>query len=177
MTKVSSYSFDRENLHYRICNSLDAAIESMLDRVSEEYSIDLKNTPSVTTALFKHIFPMNLRILYKISIQNPILEELKKNYSFSFSVAKTAAEALEEYFQTVISEDEIGYLCMILSLAIDHPKAEITKKNVVFVCSTGTASSKFYRIQFEAQFSSLIGHTYECTSEGYQTFRFQGDGH
>lgn len=174
LTKVSSYSFDRENLHYRICNSLDLSIERMLDHVNEEYSIDLKNNTTITNALFKHLFTMNLRILYKISIQNPILEELKKSYSFSFAVAKTAAEALEEYYQLQISDDEIGYLCMIFSLAIDHSNTEITKKNIVFVCSTGTASSKFYRIQFETQFSSFINQTYECTSEDIKCFDFEG---
>lgn len=173
LTKVSSYKFDRENLHYKLCNELDFTIDKMLNRVYEEYSIDLNSNTAIKTALFKHLFPMNLRIMYKITIQNPILEELKKNYSFSYAIAKTAAEALEEYYQLSISEDEIGYLCMIFSLAIDHSNPEITKKNIVFVCSTGTASSKFYRIQFETQFRSLIDHTYECTSEEIKYFDFE----
>ncbi|WP_086304182.1 PRD domain-containing protein [Enterococcus sp. 12E11_DIV0728] len=92
-------------------------------------------------------------------IDNPITSQLKNNFSFSFAIAKTASEVLEKHYNRSIPEGEIGFLAMIFSVVVDHKNKK--NRNILFVCASGMATSRFYRVQFENKFGDYINRSYE----------------
>jgi transcriptional antiterminator len=54
------------------------------------------------------------RIETDASNPNPLLENIKENFSFSFEIAEKLAEIIEEKFNSKVPEAEKGYLALHL---------------------------------------------------------------
>jgi len=65
-------------------------------------------------------------------------------------LAVSACEVLARQFAGPVPEDEIGYIAMHFSLALERRRV-IDKKNVVIVCSTGGGSARLLVWKFEEE--------------------------
>lgn len=170
MTKLSSYALEHAHLHPIIVDGLNLQIERIFDKIRQEFSLDLSHNATLQKQLFLHLFAMTLRIKYDIYSQHPMVYQLKQNYSFSYMIAKTAAEVLEAYFEKQIPDDEIGFLAMIFSSAVDY--GQTISKNILLISPQASSSRQFYRMQFEHYFGTQLNHIYETTTENLADFPF-----
>src|SRR5699024_11787394 len=106
----------------------------MLKRIKSKYSIKLNDDAKLLQAISLHLKPdLNLH-KFNMNIRNPMLDEIKTKYTFSFNAALVGAQVLFEEMNISINEHEIGYLALHIELAQERKKKEskqIDRKSVV----------------------------------------------
>ena len=117
--------------------------EEIIRKISE--IVDFKLTPDkqLYESLILHLKAMMNRLKYNISIKNPILEDIKKEFSAIYGlVGLVTLDTLEKYNIRAISPDEIGYLTFYFQAAVEQ---NMKQKRVLVVCSSGVGSSHLLR--------------------------------
>jgi mannitol operon transcriptional antiterminator len=113
----------------------------MLVRICEE-KLDRKflDVQSLYHGLLTHMYPALHRMLQNMSIRNPLLEQIKKDYPFLFQVVQ---EAVAEVFPTLrVPDEEIGFLVMHFGSSLEKEHYKLHKYRAYVVCSSGIGSSK-----------------------------------
>ena len=110
----------KEQENFVMESEIDRLVTEMLDMIYREFHVDFRNDFHLRMKLNRHMVPFVLRMKYHMILRNPMLEEIRKNYVLSYTMASQAAIALGEYFQQSISEDEIAGLAEIFELALEQ---------------------------------------------------------
>lgn len=159
------------DINFVIKEQLDRLALSMLDVIQKEYHMDFRNDFDVRMTLNQHLVPLDVRLRFDIPLHNPMLDEIKSNYSLAYQISCEAAQKLSEYYHKEISEDEIGYIALIFELAIEREQKG-DKSDILVVCSSGKGSSRLLKYKYEQEFSEYLDHIYVCDLMGLETFDF-----
>ncbi|SEI98322.1 Transcriptional antiterminator [Propionispira arboris] len=89
-----------------------------------------------------HLQPAVERARAGIELTNPLLSQIRRQYSDLFDIALKAAEKLSRKMNIKLSDDEIGYLTIHLGAAIERRKIRHVKKlEVLLVCGNGIGTA------------------------------------
>lgn len=146
----------------------------LLDCIQRVYNLDFKENLNIRIALYNHLATFHIRMTYGIPMPNPILEEIKQNYPFAFAIAQRAMVELERFYGRKVSEAETGYFAIILEMALESLKEEIEKKNILLVCMTGKASSRFLSFRFRNEFGVYINRLDVCSMYEFEQYDLSG---
>ena len=91
-------------------NELEYLVKEMIRVVEKYFSTNLSGDQKLYSGLLVHLQAIVNRIIFKLPIQNPLLEDIKEKYAEVFQASKLAARLIQSEFYVEISEDEIGYL-------------------------------------------------------------------
>lgn len=108
--------------------------------------------------LMTHLRPTLTRIHYNLEIRNPLLEQIKKNYSQVYEWTKMSIIPIQEELSITLPEDEIGYLAIHFGAAIERVKANVNKKSsliVGVVCASGIGISSLISTRINNLFPKL----------------------
>lgn len=155
-------SQDIEKLENNIRADLDRLIVKILDEIADKYQADFHDDFDLYISLGMHLVPLISRIKFNFHINNPMVNEVKRNYMLAFDMATTAAKVIENEFDIKLSEDEIGYLAVHLNLAIERKKHDTIPKNVLIVCSSGGGLSKLLEFKVKRNFADRINKIKTC---------------
>lgn len=147
-------------------------VNQMLDVIYENYNIDFHDDLELLMFLAAHMVPFSVRMQYGMNLKNPLLQEIKSHYSMAYMIAVTACEILEKHFQKHISDDEIGYFALPISLAMERNQTEIAKKNIVVVCSTGRGSAQLLVHRLKSEFGKYLDQIDICDVIELKNFDF-----
>lgn len=147
-----------ETGHTIITEDIIDLVHSMLKRVEEETGYDFYNDFNLLLSLQLHSIPIIKRIIYHTYIHNPLLSEIKQKLTLAYDLAVSATKVINEKYNVIIPEDEIGYYAIHFSVALQRTTSMIHKKRILIVCSSGKAGSQLLRLKFEEQFSNYIEH-------------------
>ena len=153
---------------------IDEIVMGMLAEVKNGLKVDLTSDFDLLMALRNHMTAFDIRMKYYISINNPILETVKKKYSLAYALASYACNFLSERYDKNISEDEIGYVAIIFEMALEKKNKPVKKKNVVIVCPSGSSTSRFFMYKYKEVFGEYLADVYECSASDIETFDFKG---
>ena len=124
---------------------------SFVRRVEEAMGIYLCQDQKLMDGLIVHLDKALKRTRSGMSISNPIIREIEKDYQELFSIVKTSVREVfpEDYFP----DDEIGYLVLYFAVSLDN----ITKKTfrILVVCSSGMGSSKMLASRLEREIPEI----------------------
>lgn len=126
--------------------------------------------------LITHLMTLQIRLDSRITLNNPLVDEVKKNYSDIFFMTKEILENMETFSQVSISDDEIAYVSLHFSAAIERRK-ENDKFSVLAICASGFGAAQMLRNRLEAEFGNrlevvdVIGY-YELNQEKIQGIDF-----
>lgn len=137
-------------------------VKRMISNVEEQMSLNIGNDKELLVAISLHLKPALHRVKYQMNIYNPMLEAIKVNYPIAFEAAIIAGKVIEEDFDIVINENEIGYIALHFGAAIERSKLKIKPKRCLIVCTTGHGSSQLLLYKMRAKFGnkiSIIGTT------------------
>lgn len=151
---------------------MDRLIGQILDMVYQEFGVDLRKNQDLRRALSRHMVPFAIRMRYQIGLHNPMLEEIKEHYIFAYTIASQASGILREYFQTEISDDEIGELAEIFELALEQREAAKRKFSILIVCASGMSSSQLLKYKYSREFGENINQIYVCNRYELAGFDF-----
>ncbi|MDT8861808.1 BglG family transcription antiterminator [Alkalihalobacillus sp. MEB130] len=124
-------------------DNVDDHIKNLVDELislsSKTSNIDLSNDQELYLGLLMHFKPMVNRLKYSIKINNPLLEEIKSEYSATFGLTWLVCSNLETRYGLKVNEDEIGYIALHFQAAFERL---VTAKKVIVVCPGGMGTSQ-----------------------------------
>lgn len=165
-------SAEKNELNFVVRSDLDQMVLKMLEVVCQEFHVDLRNDFDLRMSLNQHMTPFDIRMRFGISLENPMLEEIKENYMLGYRMASVASVVLAEHYKKEISEDELGYFALLFALAMEKQKIEIEKKNILIVCSSGKGSSRLLKYTYQREFGSYLHNIYVCDLIELEEFNF-----
>ena len=148
--------------NFVISERTDALVVRMLDSIYATFQIDLRDNLSLRMMLNQHLQPLDIRLRYGIPVENPILQDIKREYFFAYTMADQAAVVLREQYKCAIPEAEVGWLALIFQMAIESRHAE-ARLNILIVCASGSASSHLLLSRIKRAFSAYIASAEVCT--------------
>lgn len=116
----------------------------ILNDVKEQYNLDLTSNTDLILNFLIHIKIARLRLKNKISINNPLLEHLRQNYTFLFDVAFYIAKSFSEKNNLKFTKMEISYFVIYLIGPLKSMKENLYKNykvNIVIHSIEGLAIS------------------------------------
>lgn len=140
--------------------------EKMLESAYESFQVDLRDNLELKLAMAAHMVPLEIRIKYHLELRNPVLDEIKRNYAFSFTVATQAVLPLLSFYGTKLSDDEIGYFAILFALEMERGK-QIRKKNILLICESGKRNAELglIRCRYQREFGAYIQQFHLCQLE------------
>lgn len=156
-------SFDSKDANTVVSEENSRLVFAMLEHVRESYQIDLRFDLELVTTLAMHLAPLRTRMKYGMASVNPLLEDVRHGYVLAYSMATVACSVLEEELGHEVPADEVAYVAMYLSVALDRHRDKTEEKdNVLLVCGSGRATSEMlaYRIRDAfGKYLNVVGTT------------------
>ena len=172
--KISSDSPGQYGSSLVISSQIDELVLKMLTAVYRENKIDLRNNLELRMSLNQHLIPLDVRLKYDIPLKNPLLEGVKREYAFAYTIAASACTALTEHYGREVPEDEVGYIAILFALALEKQGKKIEKKNIVVICVSGRGSSQLFIYKYKQAFGQYINKIYESTIYEVENLDFAG---
>jgi lichenan operon transcriptional antiterminator len=97
-------------------------VNDILSEINRVYRINLNHDNELIYGLGLHLRSAMNRMRYKMNLRNPMVNEIKNNFPFSFELAIVASEVIQRKYAITINEDEIGYIAIHLAVAIERIK-------------------------------------------------------
>lgn len=155
--------------NFIIHENTDRLAMDMLKVAGQEYHRDFYNNFEMRMTLNQHLVPFDVRMRYQIPIKNPMLAQIKEEYSLAYQMAHISSRVLREHYEREIPEDEIGYFALIFALALEKEQ-EGKKYDILVVCSTGKGTSRLLKYKYEQEFADYLRNIYVCDLLGLETF-------
>lgn len=161
---------DGERLKPEIPRRLMDLITEMLQSVYDSFKIDFRQNQELILSLSQHMVPLDIRIRYDMGIDNPLLEETKKNYFLAYAIARQACIVLNEHYHKSLSEDEVGFIALLFALALEQEKGNNGRKNILIVCASGKGSAQLLTYRYKEEFGNYLNQVYTCNTHELDHF-------
>ncbi|WP_255233562.1 BglG family transcription antiterminator [Bacillus altitudinis] len=101
--------------------------------------------------LMLHMKPLLNRIQYGVSLQNPLLHEIKTSYPYPFDLAVSGLNALQ--LVRTPNEDEAAYVALHIAASFERSHLDTSqKKRAIIVCGSGLGTARLLEIKLKAAF-------------------------
>ena len=114
-------------------------VADIINEMSTIMHVDLTKDQKLFDGIMFHLIPMEYRLKMGMRIENPLLSEIKIQYSVTFSSTWYAMSIAEKELGITLTEDEVGFIMVHFQAAIDR---KIQVKKILIVCPTGIGSSE-----------------------------------
>lgn len=116
----------------------------MINLFKKESGYNLKEDEKLLYGLVSHLRPALTRMKLKLDIRNPLLDKIIEMYPEIFELSKKTCQLVEETFDVVVPDEEVGYVAMHFGAAIERfRKTQQSQRElrVGVVCSSGVGTS------------------------------------
>lgn len=114
--------------------------------------LNLKEDKQLFNGLILHLRPTINRLKYGLTLRNPILKEIKENYTEIYGAAWMTSTTFEKYLGVKMPEEEIGYICLHLAASVERNKNPL---KTLIVCASGIGTSQFVAARLERNFRQI----------------------
>ncbi|TKC18535.1 BglG family transcription antiterminator [Robertmurraya kyonggiensis] len=131
-------------------------IQVMIKKVSEQTGIQHEADQTLVEGLMIHMKTTYERLEYRLYHRNPLLDDIKRMYSYTFDTIFHITKEMENEIGFILPEDEIGYLVLHFEASKERIQKEDGKhKKAIVVCSMGIGMSQLLTTKLERKFHSL----------------------
>lgn len=134
-------------------------LNQMVDAFDEKAGYLLKQDDEFLQGLLAHLQPTFVRLKHRMQIQNPVLDDIKKEYPDIFEKCIRVGNVLGERLNCPVPEEEIGFLTVHFGAALvrlEGMKEQIRRVEIGVVCSSGIGISRLMSSKLEKQFGDRI---------------------
>ena len=107
--------------------------------------------------LYAHLYPSYYRLLFNISLHNPLTHQIKREYSSLYELIRRSLKPLEEMTGRQLSSDEIAYFTIhfggYLQSQVKHREAKDLR--AMIVCPNGVSTSLILQSELEKIFPRM----------------------
>lgn len=118
-------------------------------------AMDLPFTVEVgdLNGLSSHIKPLLNRLRSKLTVKNPLLEDIKQEYSQIFAIVQEiSSQAAEKFALPQIDEDENGFITLYFARYMEQNPH---KSRVLIICTTGMGTSELLKTKVQRFFPEI----------------------
>lgn len=105
--------------------------------------------------LITHLMTLQVRLESRITLNNPLVDEIKQNYSDIFFMTREILANMDMFIEWSILDDEIAYVSLHFLAAMERSK-ESTKFNILAICATGFGAAQMLRNRLETEFGNRV---------------------
>lgn len=105
--------------------------------------------------LITHLMTLQVRLESRLTLNNPLVDEIKQNYSDIFFMTREILANMDTFLEWSISDDEIAYVSLHFLAAMERSK-ESTKFNILAICATGFGATQMLRNRLETEFGNRL---------------------
>ena len=141
---------------------LQQFVNDLIDAYDDQQAYLLKQDDEFMQGLLAHLQPTIVRLVHGMSIQNPVLEDIKENYSDIYARCRQVARVLENKVGKKVPEEEIGFLAVHFGAALvrlEGRKEQIRRVQVAMVCSSGIGLSRLMAAKLAKVFRDRLEMT------------------
>ena len=138
----------------RIGTVSDELVEDVLQLASAELHPILIDDAELRRGLSQHFERWSVRMGYGLPVHNPLLQEVSERYPDVHVVARQIGALVESRTGHRVPEDEIGFVTMYLSGAMERTHLWPRRRAVV-VCPSGMATVWILVSRIQAEFPHL----------------------
>ena len=132
--------------------------EDLLDRVmrlvGERLHTALIDDTELRRGLASHLERLSIRLRYGLPIHNPLLDEVRERYPDMYAVAAETASLIEQAMQVEVVPDEVGFITMYISGAMERARLRPRRRALV-VCPSGMATVWVLVSRIKSEFPEL----------------------
>lgn len=123
--------------------TLAQMIHRMLENYDEDIRWFLQQDERLFQGLLTHLEPALTRLKHSLNIYNPLLKQLKEQYPSLFQQSRQACRVLEQEYDCVVSDDEVGYITMHVGAALERINHVVHRRVITIgvVCASGIGVS------------------------------------
>ncbi len=163
-------SYNRENIV--IDHETNMLVCAMIQSVYDAFKVDFRNDLDLKMSLCQHLIPLKIRIQCDMNMKNPLLKDIKERFALAYAMAAHASGVINQRYNKVLKDDEIGYIALLFALALERQKTKNTKKNILLVCSSGKGSARLLAYKFKEKFHDQINEVKTCNVNSIGTIDF-----
>lgn len=131
-------------------------VEKIIFSINEKSGVDLHNDEEFKKVLSLHLDPLLIRLKLGLINRNPMINDIKMNYTYAFSLAEVAGRVIGEEVDLTVNEDEIGYIALYIGLALEKLEKRTNKKSILLVSTMGRSSAQLQKYKILNQFNEYI---------------------
>ncbi|MFZ4847035.1 BglG family transcription antiterminator [Enterococcus casseliflavus] len=136
-------------------NEVKQQLLVVLQKIDQETGFCLAEDPLLIDGLMMHITPLLQRLNNGTSMENPLLETIKKDYSDFFQLTIRHFSDVPFFAPYKVTEGELAYLTIHLTAAMER-LANQQKARVLVICATGIGSSQMLKNRLEHELGSKL---------------------
>lgn len=114
-------------------------INQVIKNMSEIMHTDFSQDIDLFHRFSQHFIPMIYRLKMGIGTINPLLSEIKNQYSIIFSSTWYALANVENTLQVKFNDDEVAYLAMYFQVSLEKM---LHGRKILILCPTGLGTSE-----------------------------------
>lgn len=153
----------KQQTHLYIDQTILTLVNHILQVLENESHIAFTSDLNLQLALSLHIIPLMKRIQYSTYMNNPLLQDIKRNLIVAYELAIKVGEIINSQYHCFLPEDEIAYFALHINLSLEQKKTNIHQKNILLICSSGVGSARLLEYFFRENFSRYIQHLKVCS--------------
>ncbi|SKC36377.1 BglG family transcription antiterminator [Maledivibacter halophilus] len=151
---VDSFINNKYKIISKMDNYTEEIIEYTMKFIENKFNINLKKNKELLLGLKIHLnFAIN-RMKYGMKAANSLLEEIKKNYPYSFNIALEIGKTLKDKFNINVYEEEAGYIALYIQGYVEKDREDKDIKTYL-VCNSGIGFVNLLNIQLKKEFKNL----------------------
>lgn len=127
----------------------------ILSNAYGELGLNVKIDRQSIIWLATHLQTALYRIRMNMEIRNPLLEEIKNNYTEIYKVAIKAVKPIEIELGTKIPDSEIAYIAMHIGASVERNRKNTIKYDVLVVCATGMGTATLLSTRLQNEYQNL----------------------
>ncbi len=138
---------------------LHLLLNTMIDAFDSEKAYLLKQDDEFIQGLLAHLQPTLIRLMHGMQIQNPVLEDIRKNYPDIYARCENVAAVLEKSTGKPVPAEETGFLTVHFGAAmvrLEGRNEKLRKVHVGVVCSSGIGISRLMSSKLEKAFKDRM---------------------
>ena len=144
---LSSNITDYPEIYVVIANFLFSVQKALEINITRNHDYDLFEF------LVFHIKAMAERLQNNKKVQNPLCEQVIAEYSEVYNATKQNIYLIEEYLGCEVEQDEIAFITMHISAAIERHNSRKPQLSIVVTCPGSMASGHLLAAQIEKYFN------------------------
>lgn len=127
-------------------------IKRFIQNIQVELQIFLEADDTLFNYLLLHLNPTVSRLKFGLEVENPLFEEIHKNYTLEYNAVENQKNLFMEVFGLDLPSHEIAYLVLHVAAARERNSKPI---NVVVLCASGIGTSQFLVAKLSRRFANL----------------------
>ena len=127
-------------------------VRALVRYVEDQTGIGLAGDSSLYRGLLAHLERAIHRLRENLSIHNPLLEDVKRDYPSLFELVSQAMEKV--FVQEKVPDEEIGFVAMHFGAALDRAQGSFPRR-VLVLCSSGIATTRVLASRLEKSFPQI----------------------